>query len=404
MWDLKDKHCIVGIGETEYSQASGRTTRAMAAEAVKRAMDDAGLAAADVDGLLSYHGNDSVSGVRVATDLGIRPNFFMDMSGGSNSTEALTAIAMGLVEHGMCKAVAVYRSMNGYTQVRIGGTGTRGAAPVSGDAVLERPYGWMTPAQRFSMFFMRHMYEYGTKPSQAAMVKVVQSRHASQNPKALMKKRVAVEDVLNSRWIVKPIHLLDCCLETDNSVCFIVTSADRARHLRQRPIYIMSVAPRVCKPHPEEYMQRGHLTETHGVVAREQVFGRAGVTPKDIDVMGCYDAFTWVTLLHLEDYGFCKKGDGGGYVTSGAIQLGGKCPINTSGGQLCEGYTHGISLVVENVRQLRGQADDYCHGWREGKHTYDYSEGHCRQVRDAEISMNMAGGTGSQGSSLILRR
>ena len=135
-----------------------------------------------------------------------------------------------------------------------------------------------------------------------------------------------------------------------------------------------------------------------------RLFDLAGVTHDDIDVTGCYDAFTYTTLLQFEDYGFCKKGEGKDYVRSGAINLGGRRPNNTSGGHLCEGYTHGMNMVIENVRQLRGQVDDYCPEWREGKHSHDYSEGKCRQVPDVNITMNMGWAMPAVGSALIMRR
>lgn len=402
---LRDRYCIVGVGETEYSQHSGRTTRAMAVEAVKKAMEDAGLTPKDVDGLLSYHMGDSTPSTAVASDLGIRPNFFMDVSGGGSSTEALIGLAMGAIHVGMCHTVAIYRSMNGYTQVRIGGTGARASTPVGGSELLVRPYGLMSPIQRFAFAFTRHMMEYGTTNEQLAMVKVVHSRHASANPKAFKKEPITVEDVLNSRWIVKPVaHLLDCCLETDNATCIIVTSAERARHLRQRPIYIMAVQGRGSRTFPDNPWAEAPITLIGGNYIAPRIFEMAGVGPDDIDITGCYDAFTFTVVLQFEAYGFCKVGEGGHYVSSGIIALGGKRPNNTSGGHLCEGYTHGMNMVIENVRQLRGQADDYCPGWREGKHTYQYGPGGCRQAKDVEIAMNMGWGTPGYGSALILRR
>ncbi|MBI2872199.1 MAG: hypothetical protein HYY00_03300 [Chloroflexi bacterium] len=402
---LKEKYCIVGVGETEYSQASGRTTRAMGVEVVKKAMDDAGLKASDVDGIVCYHSNDSTPTTLIAGTLGIRPNFYLDVTGGGGTSGGLVTTALAAMEAGLCKTVAVFRSMNGYSQTRIGGTGPRAAAPITGEGVMTRPYGYMSPAQSFAFTFMRHLYEFGTKPSQVAMVKVVHTRHASNNPKAFLKKRVTVDEVLNSRWIVKPVHLLDCCLETDNATCIIVAPAERARSLRQKPIYIMGGSGPVNKLGGQDlHYQHGPITRVQGYYVKDIVFPMAGVTPEDIDVTGSYDAFTWTTLLQLEDYGFCKKGEGGDYVSSGIIELGGKRPNNTSGGQLCEGYTHGINLVIELTRQLRGQVDDYCPGWREGKHTYDYSEGHCRAVKDPEIGMFMGWGSPGAGNSLILRR
>ncbi|MGH7277408.1 MAG: thiolase C-terminal domain-containing protein, partial [Candidatus Rokuibacteriota bacterium] len=380
MKTLRDRYCIVGVGETEYSRNSGRTTRAMAVEAIRTAILDAGLGAGDVDGMMSYQGNDSTPSNWVASDLGIRLDFFMDVMGGGSSTEALVGLAMGAIEAGMCTTVAIFRSMNGYTELRIGGTGARAAAPVRGQDLAQRPYGMTSAGQNFALTFMRHMYEYGTTSEQVAAVKVAHSKHASQNPKALLKERVTVQDVVSSRWVVKPLHLLDCCLETDNATCLIVTSAERARDLRPRPVHVLGVAGRVSKPRTDFHWAHGPITRVAGYYAKDIVFGQAGIGPDDVDITGSYDAFTFTTLLQLEEYGFCKKGEGGHYVSSGIIELGGRRPNNTSGGHLCEGYTHGMSMVIENVRQLRGTVDDYCPGAADGVHTHDYAPGRCRQV------------------------
>ncbi len=404
MANLKDKYCIVGIGETEFSKNSGRTTRAMAVEAMRKAILDAGLKASDVDGVLSYQNGDSTFAPFVAPDLGIRLNFYMDVVGGGSSTEALIGLAIGAIEAGMCKTVALFRSMNGYTEVRIGGTGTRSAAPVRGPDLAQVPFGMRSAGQNFAPTFMRHMYDYGTTSEQVAHVKQAHSKHAANNPKAFEKKRVTVQDVVSSRWICEPLHLLDCCLETDNATCLIVTSADRAKDLRQRPAYIMGVAGRVSKPRLDFHWAHGPISRVAGYYAKDIVFGQAGITPEDVHVTGSYDAFTFTTMLQLEEYGFCKKGEGGHYVSSGIIELGGKRPNNTSGGHLCEGYTHGMAMVVENVRQLRGTIDDTCPGAAEGKHSYDYSTGKCRQVKDAEITMNLGWAMPATGSALIMRR
>src|SRR5438034_5145670 len=246
MKTLRDQYCVVGVGETEYSRASGRTTRAMAVEAIRRAILDAGLTAGDVDGMMDYQGGDSTLASHVAPDLGIRLNFFMDVVGGGSSTEALIGLAMGAIEAGMCHTVALFRSMNGYSEVRIGGTGVRAAQPVRGLDLAQRPYGMTSAGQTFALTFMRHMYEHGTTSEQVAHVRVAHSKHASQNPKALLKERVTVQDVLNSRWIVKPLHLLDCCLETDNATCIIVTPTERARNWKQRPADVIDVAVHVA--------------------------------------------------------------------------------------------------------------------------------------------------------------
>ncbi|WP_187438237.1 thiolase C-terminal domain-containing protein [Actinomadura decatromicini] len=410
MGGLKDKYCIVGVGETAYVRGSGRSTRSMGVEAVRAAMADAGLDATDVDGMLCYQVGDSTLSQTIATDLGIRLNFYTDTYGGGSSTETIIGLAMGAIEAGMCSTVAVFRSMNGYSSLRMGGRPAPsgpGPARLVGDALDTTPYGVSSPAQRFQFTFARHMQTYGTTNEQLAAVKVAHAKHASNNPRAYYRKRVTVDDVLDSRWIVKPAcHLLDCCVETDNATCVIVTSADRARDLRQRPAYIMSVTGRANKPYqdPLAHYQCDPITRQAGYYGGRIAFRNAGVEPADIQLTGCYDAFTFTPVLLFEGYGFCAEGEGGDYVSGGTIELGGARPNNTSGGQLCEGYTHGMNLVIENVRQLRHQADDSCPGWREGEHTYDHAEGGCRQVRDVEVAMNMGWGTPAVSSALIMRR
>ena len=402
---LVGKYAIVGIGETEYSRGSGRSTRAMGAMAIRRAMDDAGLDSTQVDGMLSYHSGDSTPSTSIMYDLGLKPNFYMDCSGGGSSSEALIGLAMGAIEAGMCDTVAIFRSMNGYSNFRIGGTGARAASGISGLDLLKRPYGLISAVQQFAFNFTKHMATYGVKSEDLAHIKVAHSNHASNNPKAMMKQRVTVQDVMDSRWIIRPVaHLLDCCLETDNATCVIVTSAERAKDLKQTPAHIIGVQGRGTKPGGDFHFQHGNMTQVAGHYVGPRIFEMAGVKHDDIDVTGCYDAFTYTVMLQLEDYGWCKKGEGKDYVKSGAINLGGATPNNTSGGHLCEAYTHGMNMVIENVRQLRGTVDDYCPNASNGEHTYDYSEGGCRQVKDAEISMNMGWGTPAVGSALIMRK
>ncbi|MBP8305651.1 MAG: hypothetical protein KAY46_00200 [Burkholderiaceae bacterium] len=405
---LADKYAIVGVGETEYMRGngSGRTTRALGVQAIRAAMNDAGMEPGDIDGMLSYSFNDSTFSPMMAGDLGIRLNFYMDVYGGGSSTEALVGIAIGVIEAGLCKTVAIFRSMNGFSQVRIGGTGARSAAPVSGDQLHSRSYGWQSAGQMFAPTFMRHMHDYGTRPEQVAMVKVIHSEHASNNPKAFYKKRVTVDDVLGSRMICKPLHLLDCCVETDNANCIIVTSADRARDCKHHPVLIRSVVGRCSKPRIDMHYQHGPISTVAGYYGRDILFPNADVGPQDIDVTGSYDAFTFTTMLQLEDYGFCKKGEGPQYVSDGTMRLGGRRPNNTSGGHLCEGYTHGIAMVIENVRQLRHDVDDSCPIGPDGRrqHTYDYREGGCRQVKDAQLSANLGWASPGTGSAMIMRR
>jgi acetyl-CoA acetyltransferase len=392
---LRGKYAIVGVGETGYTRGNDCTTRALGTRAVRAAVEDAGLTMADVDGMLSYSYNDSTPSPMIAGDLGIRLNFHMDVYGGGSSIEALIGIAMGVIEAGMCKAVVIYRAMNGYTQVRIGGTGRRGGGALSGPALFSAGGGLTSAGQMFCQSFMRHMYDYGTT-----------SEHASNNPKAYYRERVTVDDVVGSRMIVKPLHLLDCCVETDNGTALVVTSIDRAKDCKHTPAVIQSVVGRCCKPRADMHYQSGPISTVAGHYAKDILWPNAGVGPEDIQVTGSYDAFTFTTMLQLEDYGFCKKGEGGDYVSSGIMRLGGARPNNTSGGHLCEGYTHGINMVIENVRQLRHDADDSCPIGADGKrqHTYDYREGGCRQVKDVALSANMGWGTPGIGSAMVMAR
>ena len=333
---LRDKYAIVGVGETEYSRNSGRTTRHMAVEAIRNAMEDAGLGPGDVDGMMSYSAMDSTMSPTVSADLGIRLNFYADIIGGGSSIECLVGLAIGAIEAGMCRTMVLFRSMNGATAVRMGGSG-RATAQLSGDALRSAASGLTSPAQMFSQSFMRHMYEYGTTPEQVAHVKVFHSWGASNNPKAYYNRRVTVQDVMDSRVIARPLHLLDCCVETDNGTCIIVTSADVARDCRQRPAKILSVVGRCTKPRGDDHHQHGPITRVAGYYAKDLLWPNAGVGPEDVDITGSYDAFSFTTLLQLEDYGFCEKGEGGEYVSDGTIALGGRRPNNTAGGHHNEG-------------------------------------------------------------------
>jgi acetyl-CoA acetyltransferase len=396
---LRGKYAIVGVGETRYGRYRPETPPSkldLASDALIAATTDAGLRPAGVDALLSY-GADSTDSVAVASALGMTLNNYVDIVGGGSSSETLVGIAIGMIESGTCDTVGIYRSLHGYSGVRIG----HGAGDPALGSGLAQAYGAFSAAQQFAPVFAQYMAKSGTTSEQVAHVRAVQSRHAASNPKALYRDIVTVDDVLSSRMIVDPIlHLLDCCVETDNASAIIVTSLERAKDLRQRPIAILGTAGRVSRQSPE-YWFGGDATILGADRARDRIFDSADVTPDDIDVTGAYDCFTFSPTMMFEKYGFCGPGEGGDYVSSGVIALGGRRPNNTSGGQLTEGYTHGLSLVIENVRQLRWEADDSCPG---GVHTYDYSPGGCRQSHEPRLSMNMGWRTPATQSAMILTR
>ena len=229
----------------------------------------------------------------------------------------------------------------------------------------------------FALSFMRHMHDFGTTPEQVAHVKVFHSWGASNNPKAYYDQRVTPDDVVNSRPIVYPLHLLDCCVETDNATCLIVTSAERRRDLRQVPARIQSVVGRCLKPRGDHHLQHGPITRVAGYYREGPPLAQRRPRPRGRRRHGIVRRLHLHTLLQLEDYGFCEKGDGGRYVSDGTIGLGGRRPNNTAGGHLNEGYTHGISMVIENVRQLRHEVGRLLSVDEQGRkqHTYDYSPG-----------------------------
>jgi acetyl-CoA acetyltransferase len=397
------KYAIVGVGETPYRRFkpdNAPTTLELATHAIRAAAADAGLATSDIDCLMSYHLGDSTETAVVAGHLGLTLNYFLDMTGGGSSIETLITAATGLLEVGACHTVCIYRSLLGYAGRRFG-LGSSAATIANGMASV---YGVISPAQRFAPVFSRYMTESGLTSYEVAHIKAAQSAHARANPKALYPHEVTVADVLSSRWIVQPVlHLYDCCVESDSATAIIITSLERALNLRQHPIVILASLGRVSRLNPM-YFYNGAITDIGAVRARQTIFGLAGVTHDDIDLTGAYDAFTFTSALLLDKFGFCPPEGIGSYLTSGIINLGGRRPNNTSGGQLCEGYTHGSSLVIENVRQLRWTVDDYCPGAANAQHTYDYDAGGCRQVSNARISMNMGWATPATQTALILAR
>ena len=245
MGALTDKYCIVGVGETPHMRPSNRTTLSMACEAVSNAMRDAGLEASDIDGMTSYQRKgapppgptgppvaDSTSSAHVATALGMRLNYCLDIFGGGSSTEALVAHAIGLIEAGYAKTIVCFRSMNGRSGRRMGGQIPGGPIPVAtatDDNQFNMGWGWTTPAQRFGMSAMRYLRDTGCTTKAFAEIAVAHRYHASLNPKARLRSPITIEDHQRSRWVVKPFRLLDCCQETDVSAAIIVTSRERLR-------------------------------------------------------------------------------------------------------------------------------------------------------------------------------
>ena len=339
---------------------------------VQEALDDAGLKLSDVDGIC-YSG----SSMQFAEYLGITARYTDSTTTGGSVYEvflehAASAVAHGLADVVLCvfaqtpkagrtramRAAQRGASAGGGGMPGGGGRGGRGGGAGSGDinpqAEFEMPYGLQAPKGAYALAASRHMAKYGTTAEQLAQIAVDTRKWASLNPRARFQDPITIDDVLNSEMLASPLHLLDCCLVTDGAGAFIVTSAERAKDLKKPPVYVLGAQT------AHDHMMISQMPDfatTPGAISGPKAFDMAGIKPGDVDVLMGYDSFTITALLHLEDLGFCPKGEGGNFVMDGKLGPGGSLPMNTNGGGLS--YTHpgmyGMFLVVEAVRQLRGE-------------------------------------------------
>jgi len=386
MTTLRDKAAIVGIGETEYSRNSGMSSLGLLLQAAKRAMEDSGLTPKDIDGVvpgfMGITAEDLISNFGLA-DLRYTTTVHM---GGASAVASLQTAAMAIAA-GIAHNVVCLIGWNGYSGMRAGAASVENIPTMpmmSNLREFEMPFGSFVPAHWFAPLARRHMHDYGTTSRQFGAVAVAMRKHAVLNEKAMMKKPITIEDHQNSRMIVDPFRLLDCCLQSDGAGAVVVTSAERAKDMRHRPVYIMGIAEG-HPDSPDQIPNRPVFTEVGAKKAAPRAFAMACVTPKDIDVAEIYDCFTWVVICQLEDLGFCKKGEGGPFVEGGRIELGGELPVNTHGGLLSQAHILGMNHVVEAVRQLRGDAG-------------------AAQVKNAEIALVTGFGDLGDGSVVILRR
>ncbi|KZN99576.1 thiolase [Bacillus badius] len=367
---VKNRYAIVGVGESERSKNSGTTPLHLALNAARAAIEDAGIHAGDIDGFMSYSENDSCTSHQLATYLGVRPKYVKDILGGGSSTEMLIADAIGLIETGMVHTVLIFRAMNGRSGIRMGGGGwdvnMLQEALDGGSFII--PYGAGSPAQWFGLFATRHMYETNLTQEHLGYVCTSFYEHAQRNPKAFFYGRpLTMDEYKETPYLSYPFNKHDFCLESDEANAIIVTSADRAKSTKSRPVYIMGLSARQCHPHAHYWSD---LSQVASDYVGKVIYKEAGVTPEDIDVAAIYDCYSWVVLRQLEAYGFAPRGKVGQFVAEGNLRMGGKLPTNTAGGMLAEGYTHGMNNVLEIVRQLR--------------HEYKDTE---RQVKDCEIGI-----------------
>lgn len=389
MKNIRDKTAIVGIGQTEFSRNCGRTELKMATEAILNAVEDAGLNVDDIDGMVNYT-LDTAEQIDVVRALGI-PNlsFFSKTPYGGGGSCGTIAHAVAAVESGQANYVVCFRSIrDASAPVKIGDF-DNSTESAYGDVnwSMYLPYGSLTPVSWIAMFTKRYMHEFGFKDGFLSPIALVNRENANRNPNAIFyNKTLSIEEYMNSPVNVTPLRRHDCCLSADGAVAVIVTTADRAKHLKQKPAFISGVAQGMStngeimtsfyRPDITEYPE----IKEYG----KQLFKMADITPNEIDVAQFYDAFSSEVPMQLEALGFVDKGEGIPFIEGGdRIRPGGVLPINTSGGLMSEGYIHGMNLITEGVRQIRGTSTT--------------------QIEDVNYSL-VTGGPGVPSSGLILKK
>ncbi len=365
MESLKAKAAICGIGITDQGKVYGKSAYQFAIESVRLALQDAGLPKDELDGLLIYTGN-ATGGSSSFDQQVVLQNFMglrnlsmfsyvdtMGASAGAMVQYAATAVAHGLANYVACVfADAPLQDSKRPAGASFGAA--RRAMMPPGMTSLKLHYGFYGANTWYALAAQRHFHTYGTTSEQLGAIAVAQRQWAAMNPLAQMKTPITVEDHQASRFVVEPLHLLDCCLVSNGGVAVIVTTAERARALRQPPAYVWGVAQAhrgdTTRAMPGDYL------ESPAPRAKAKAFGMAGITVQDIDVAEIYDCYTITVLDTLEDYGFCEKGEGGPFVASGVLGPGGKLPTNTGGGELSGYYMRGHTPLSEGVLQARGTA------------------------------------------------
>ncbi|WP_454690731.1 thiolase [Achromobacter aloeverae] len=380
--DLRGSAAIVGVGHAGLGQANGYTEMEILVQAAHRAVTDAGLTMQDIDGICTASVAATMWAMPVIEHLGIRPSFIDSTMLGGSSFVAHLLPAIHALSTGQCNAVLV---CYGSTQR----TSTLSRAEIGrvrknfDPQPYETPYDPLSPLSSYALAAARHMHQYGTTREQLAEVALAASKWAQLNPEAQRRKPITLEEILAAPMVSDPLTVRDCCLVTDGAGAYVLVRADRARNLRQKPVYVLGNATAVWN---RQISSMHDVTVTAAQESGRRAFEMAGVKPSDIDVLELYDAFTINPILFLEDLGFCAKGEGGAFVSGGRIAPGGELPMNTNGGGLCCVHPgmYGIFITIEAVRQLRGDTGE-------------------RQVQGAQLALvHGNGGTLSSQSTAIL--
>jgi acetyl-CoA acetyltransferase len=387
---MRDRTAIVGVGETPTLRGLEKPLLEMVLDVSLAALADAGLKPGQIDGIILPNGPDSgATAGDLCANLGIEELHYTcsyQEMGGAFCVSAIEGAAMALAT-GVCTYVLVPHGSPLYSLVRAKDIAKAKASSLQSIAAIKNyyaPYGMSAPPQHYAWMAQRHMQLYGTTEEQLGAVALAMRKHAQLHPLALMRdKPLTMEEYLASRWIAEPYRLLDCCLESDGAAAFVMTTAERARDLRQTPVYVMGAASGHPYP-PLDIPNRPDILQIGLDFAAPRAFAMAGVTPADMDFAQLYDCFTGQTIMQIESTGFCKRGEGGAFVEGGRIELGGALPVNTHGGLLSQAHNGGMNHITEAVVQLRGEGGE-------------------RQVKDAEMGVVTGYGGHAHGAIAILR-
>ncbi|MFT6579761.1 MAG: acetyl-CoA acetyltransferase [Alphaproteobacteria bacterium] len=350
MKNLSQRYCIVGVGHTAYGKNPGVSQIAHNVFAIRAALDDAGLTTDDLDGVLTKAPSSTFPMLwapKVAEALRVEPNFVgtLDQAGASNI--GLIQYAISAIEMGQASVVAISYGDNPRT-----GSRASYARAKSGDGAVAGLFG--APSS-YAMVAQRRMHEYGTTKEQLAHVAMTHRHHASMNDNAQFRDPITMDDYLDARWVAEPFGLLDCCPVSDGGAAYIITTEERARDMAKTPVYINGIG----QSHPSwEFFRRPNMAASGAAVSGKMAFETAGIEPEDVDFCEIYDCFTIVPIITLEEYGIVERGEGGEFYQAGHTRIGGKLPCNTSGGLLSETGMPGTQLVVQGVRQLRGECGE----------------------------------------------
>ncbi|MDO8434357.1 MAG: hypothetical protein Q7S58_18300 [Candidatus Binatus sp.] len=363
-FDLKDRTAIVGVGNSQYGRRLMRSPIDLAADAIANALDDSGLSRDELDGMIVSFGSPiGADADAIAQLLGLKLRTYNQTWAHGRFTASCIQWAAMIVNAGMADAVACLASVSfsGMRRPMMGGASDREGAREAGGGHGEDPaYGMTSPGAGAALVARRYFDRYGTNSRALASVPVAFRKHASMNPAAIMREPFDVEEHQQSRYVCEPLHLLDYCLINDGAACVIVTTSERARDLKQPPVYIsgMQGLPGGSEEFIWAYPGLGVVQQSvfEYEAGLQPVYKMAGVTPKDIDALFTYDAFSILAWIALERFGFCKPGEAPSFTQNGRIEIGGELPINTNGGLLSEAHIMGWNHQVEIVRQLRGEA------------------------------------------------